>query len=88
MILQILDHLRFRLVRAPIFVLRHALGIWVAQLTTAATSPGVESTFLRQGDSVRIAASNLNDLDALQKLYESGCGLIGVAFNISRQVTH
>ena len=88
MILQILNHLWLRLIRAAIFVLWHALGIWVAQLTAAATAPGVESAFLRKGDGVCIAARNLDDLDTLQELYESGCWLIRVALNICRQVTH
>ena len=85
---EILDHLGLWLIRAAVFVLWHALGVGMTKLAAATTTPRVESALLSKGYGVGIATGYLDDFDSLKQLNESGRGLIRIAFDIGRQVSH
>lgn len=88
LLLQDYNELWFRLVRAAILVLGHRRSIRVAKLTTATTSPRVETTFKSECHCVRISTSYLDYSHIDEKINYSRSGLVGIAFNICWKVFH
>ena len=60
----------------------------MTELTTAATTPGVEPALVCQGNSVGVSACDLYHLDGLEKVDESRSRLVRVALDICGQVLH
>jgi len=82
------NKLRLGLVRAAVFVLGHAARVRVAQLAAATATPRVKASLICKSDRVRVAASNLHNFNRLEQVDETGCWLVRVTLDISRQVLH
>lgn len=76
------DQLGFGLVRTAILVLGHAARVWMAELTTASTTPRVQSPFNRQSHSMGITTGDLDHLDSLEEVDKTWCWLVRVALNV------
>ena len=76
------DQLGLRLVGAAIFIFRHRSCVGVAKLSAAATSPGVETALVCQGDRVSVTTGDLDNFNGLKEINKTGCRLVRIPFNI------